>query len=323
MMKLVDLKCPNCGSDLKADIVSKECICEYCGAKLLIDDETVHVKYDNAEESGYQFEKGRQRAQREAIDTAKINPDQPMPQKQPKKKSKIWLWVLGWICIFPLPLTILMLQKKNMKSAIKYGIIAVAWIIYILIGFSGASENQTKGTSKNSTELTNTDQNKVENIEDETEVDEAIPEEKFYEGDDVVNYFIADYNSKEEVQITNIEKGNIRQKAYAYIGDVYIEMLDSYSAAAENYNMSIYGGNTDEATNDMFEVFRKVAKVLDPNLSEDQIDEAISSWRSGDVLVEDGTLGELTITYVPSKELSTGRNDSRIDVSSPVYGKPN
>lgn len=39
---------------------------------------------------------------------------------------KTWLWVLGWICIFPLPLTILLLRKKDMKPEIKYGIIAVA-----------------------------------------------------------------------------------------------------------------------------------------------------------------------------------------------------
>ena len=210
-----------------------------------------------------------------------------------------------------------------MKPAIKYVIIAVAWIVYILIMFSGLSNNQTTNTNSNSIGIVSSDQNKVENIEDETKADETVPEEKFYEEDAVVNYFITDYNSKEEVKITDIEKGNIRQKAYAYIGDVYIEMLDSYSAAAENYNMSIYGGNTDEATDTMFEVFKKVAKVLDPNLTEEQIDEAVSSWRSGDVLVEDSTLGELTITYVPSKELSTGRNSSRIDVSSPVYGKPN
>lgn len=322
-MKLVNMKCQNCGSDLKVDMVSKGCTCEYCGARLLIDDEIVHVKYDNAEESGYQFEKGRQRAQKEATYTARINLDQPMQQNQSKKKSKIWLWVLGWICIFPLPLTILMYRKKNMKPAIKYGIIAAAWIVYILIGLSGSSNNKTTNTNSNSTEIVSSEQNEVENIEDETKADETVVEEKFYEGDDVVNCFITDYNSKEEVKITDIKKGNIRQKAYAYIGDVYIEMLDSYSAAAENYNMSIYGGNTDEATDAMFEVFKKVANVLDPNLTEEQIEEAVSSWRSGDVLVENGTLGELTITYVPSKELSTGRNDSRIDVSSPVYGRPN
>ena len=29
-----------------------------------------------------------------------------------KKGAPMWLWVLGWICIFPIPLTILLLRKK-------------------------------------------------------------------------------------------------------------------------------------------------------------------------------------------------------------------
>jgi len=56
-------------------------------------------------------------------------------------KNKIWLWVLGWIFIFPVPLTILMLRKKDMKPVIKYGIIAVAWILFFIIGFSGNINN--------------------------------------------------------------------------------------------------------------------------------------------------------------------------------------
>ena len=58
-----------------------------------------------------------------------------------KEKSKTWLWVLGWICIFPLPLTILLLRKKDMKPVLKYGIIVVAWIVYLLICFSTSNKN--------------------------------------------------------------------------------------------------------------------------------------------------------------------------------------
>ena len=58
------------------------------------------------------------------------------------KKRKTWLWVLGWLFIFPVPLTILMLRNKNMKPVLKYGIIAVAWIIYLLIALGS---NNTKG----------------------------------------------------------------------------------------------------------------------------------------------------------------------------------
>ena len=38
-MKLVDFKCPNCGSGIKADTDSRTATCEYCGSAFAIDDE--------------------------------------------------------------------------------------------------------------------------------------------------------------------------------------------------------------------------------------------------------------------------------------------
>lgn len=58
----------------------------------------------------------------------------------PTNKRKTWLWVIGWIFIFPLPLTILLLRKRNMVPAVKYGILAVAWIAYFIIVLTGKSE---------------------------------------------------------------------------------------------------------------------------------------------------------------------------------------
>lgn len=59
--------------------------------------------------------------------------------QEPVKKRKTWLWVLGWIIIFPVPLTILMLRNKDLKPIIKYGIIVLAWVLYLIIGFSNNS----------------------------------------------------------------------------------------------------------------------------------------------------------------------------------------
>lgn len=56
---------------------------------------------------------------------------------QPVKKRKTWLWVLGWIFIFPIPLTILITRKQNLNTWVKIAIIAAAWIIYFAIGGSG------------------------------------------------------------------------------------------------------------------------------------------------------------------------------------------
>ena len=64
-MKIVEFKCPACGASLKADISRDVMFCEYCGKKLILDDEALYVKMtiDNAREAGYEFEQGRMNAQ--------------------------------------------------------------------------------------------------------------------------------------------------------------------------------------------------------------------------------------------------------------------
>jgi len=50
-MKTISLKCPDCGADLK-DLSIEEnhtvCFCQYCGGKILLDDETlkIDIKYE-------------------------------------------------------------------------------------------------------------------------------------------------------------------------------------------------------------------------------------------------------------------------------------
>lgn len=49
-MKLVETKCPNCGSSLKVEKRKKNVECEYCGASFVVDDNTIEVKHLNAGE---------------------------------------------------------------------------------------------------------------------------------------------------------------------------------------------------------------------------------------------------------------------------------
>lgn len=79
-------------------------------------------------------------------------PDASANNMKPQRKT--WLWVLGWICIFPVPLTILLLRKKDMKPAVKYGIIAAAWVLYLIIGIAGnAGESTTTVEEPTSTAI--------------------------------------------------------------------------------------------------------------------------------------------------------------------------
>ena len=143
-MKLIDTTCPKCGAALTIDHDSAHARCEYCGAVLLIDDEVQHLQYDNAEEAGYLFEKGRQRAQAE-MGTSDYHLDLSSPAPQ-RRKNTVW-WVLGWLFIFPIPLTILMLRNRKLDKRLRYGIIAAAWIVYLLIGFSGGSDTSSADRS--------------------------------------------------------------------------------------------------------------------------------------------------------------------------------
>ena len=152
-MRLVNFTCPGCGAQLNVDADLKQATCQFCNMSFPIDDEAQHVKFDGAEQAGYDFEKGRQRAQQE----------QAIPQtvyvqvqgQQPKPKRKTWLWVLGWIFIFPIPLTIIMLKNESVKQKldpkVRYGIIAVAWLLYFAIGvFGGGGDSSKKDTNSGS-----------------------------------------------------------------------------------------------------------------------------------------------------------------------------
>lgn len=65
-----------------------------------------------------------------------------------EKKSNLKWWVLGWIFVFPIPLTIIMLRNKSLNKWLRYSIIALAWLIYI-VWIASASANK-KDTKKNS-----------------------------------------------------------------------------------------------------------------------------------------------------------------------------
>ncbi len=179
-MRLINLTCPNCGARLQIDPDRKQVYCEHCGTKLLVDDNVHHIQYDNAEEAGYKFEKGRQRAMAES----RMPGSQAMPYQQPQqfryaqqnppKKRRTWLWVLGWIFIFPIPLTILMLRKKDMKPAIKYGIIAAAWIIYLAIGASGNSKDTNTAKKEETPVVEETEKDVTPEIEENEK--ETAPE---------------------------------------------------------------------------------------------------------------------------------------------------
>lgn len=142
-MKLLSLKCPHCGANVELSENSAQVRCRYCGAVMTADDEVSRVRFDNANSAGYEFEMGRIRARREAESTLHQAPAQPaVPDRtarpKPARKRHTFWWVMGWIFIFPIPLTVICVRSKKLRLPFKILIILAAWALYLFIAAGAA-----------------------------------------------------------------------------------------------------------------------------------------------------------------------------------------
>ena len=145
-MKLIQTKCPQCGANMVFNAATRKVVCEYCGMTLLVDEGITSVRCVNAEEAGYNFEKGRIRARTELAAPApqivhhvhhyKYPCEEPIMEE--KKPNRWWLWLIGWLAIFPLPATILILRSERMGWFWKMILIISVWEMYLqFFGLAG------------------------------------------------------------------------------------------------------------------------------------------------------------------------------------------
>lgn len=122
-------KCDNCGN-----IYDEGTFCPVCGvkagAKAKKCPKCGNEYYSNAcPDCGYTNGNGYSYM---ADDVPAYMPSEPVKQR------KTWLWVLGWIFMFPLPLTIIVWKNQKLQTWLKVLIIAAAWILYFLVGLESS-----------------------------------------------------------------------------------------------------------------------------------------------------------------------------------------
>ena len=171
-MKLRKYICPYCGADIKVDTEGRRAKCEYCDSVFMIEDESESsgMDPDSAEEAGYRFEKGRQRARDEqkrdrtfenAGSTTGYSSRNTLQSgastyRAKPEKRRTWLWVLGWIFMFPAPLTILLVRNKQMNTTLRTCLIIFSWILYLSIasaenaGSSSYSQTESRTSTASS-----------------------------------------------------------------------------------------------------------------------------------------------------------------------------
>lgn len=229
--------------------------------------------------------------------------------------KKTWLWVLGWICIFPLPLTILLLRKKDVKPAVKYGIIAVAWILYLIIALAGGSgddsNNAVNSGKDNSQSIvseetvqTNNSETNSSNIEKE-----EIEQNKIVD-DEVVNGFLSEC----KFDYGEIDEGNIRTKFFVHINGCRTELLNSNT---NELIITINGYHIDNLNEtEITQAFKLVAQTINGDEYDTELEEVIAGLLAHDTAIYEGTVGNINYKFYPFVE---GISESRIEIRTTIY----
>ena len=215
---------------------------------------------------------------------------------QPVKKRRTWLWVLGWIFVFPVPITILMVRNKKINKWAKMGIIAVAWVLYMIIAFAGngftgetriISNNQgiAEGIQQEAELKTNTESTSL-NSENISGKQNTASKESTIEG--LVSRFNAVSDDKleyvEDFVVSSKDSGHYRTEfrlnAYSdavgksyKLGEQIVDIISSQSILGD-IDVRIY---TDGATLDECkELVQYASKILDPTITDTTIADTIA-----------------------------------------------
>ena len=183
------------------------------------------------------------------------------------KTRKTWLWVLGWIFIFPIPLTIIMLRKNNLNKWIRIAIIILAWAFYLLIGFSGKQFDSI--ASNASSEINSTG---LAVSEEDVTATSLI---QYYEDDEAINLFLNNYNKANlEYPIT---KENITK--YYHHGrehnDQIKTQIDGFEIIISNsaFGIEVSIKDLNATIKEYKTMFARFAKVSDLSLTDDELNE--------------------------------------------------
>lgn len=99
MIKVVPLKCPGCGANLSVEEGRKQCFCQYCGTKIIIDDgSTTHTyrKVDEARMKEAEAEKLIRLKELEIEENKRVSQEK---NKVMKIKASILLGIVGSILL--------------------------------------------------------------------------------------------------------------------------------------------------------------------------------------------------------------------------------
>ena len=193
------------------------------------------------------------------------------------------------------------------------GVLGTAILSMSLIGCNSAqpSVDQDLSASLEATtdEASGTAQ---ESTHDGSEENDETP---MFSEDPVVNAFVEAYNRLSSSPFSKLEKGNIRTKYHGTSHGYYFELIHAANTDMIHISISQTNETVNAGMTGMRDVFIDVTRAIDQSIDSESAGAFFDSLLAGDVIVEDTSLGNTVVTFVPDKELSSGRSRGHIEIS--------
>ena len=230
------------------------------------------------------------------------------------KKKKTWLWVIGWICFFPIPLTIIIARSKKMQPTLKYTLIVVLWIFVILLGiFGGDADTSTSGQAEPTTEPI-TETTTKSTVIFETTSKESGKEETKGSSKDAIDIFVDCFNENElDNKLEYVESFAVQERNNGHyrtefrltaykdatgksyqIGDLIVDMVLTKPVLGDP-NIRLYCDDIE--IEEAIQIIEISLPILDPNLTKEDIDETINELKEKKHL-NGHYCGEVGVLYV-------------------------
>lgn len=203
-MRLINMTCPYCGNTFQVDADNDHISCEFCGNPLFINDGVEnnlnHNSINNSFNSvnnvpnnpadGMASQLGSKAGQAFGQIAGQLNNSGAKSgywsnpnnlNQQTNSNNKIWLWIIGWIFIFPVPLTILALRSNKINKDFKIGLISGGWLVWLFftlivnVGIlSGGNSNERSNPVETLNEDVTIDDYATKELPSEEDTEEII-----------------------------------------------------------------------------------------------------------------------------------------------------
>lgn len=133
MVKIISLKCPECGADISIEEGHKQCFCQYCGAKILIDDgSTIHT-YRKVDEA---------RIKEAEVDKLIRLKELEIKQKEAERKGKIKILKIKAVLllVFTGAIVIIFGQLRDYVMLEMCGLFPIIVALFIVMSLSDSED---------------------------------------------------------------------------------------------------------------------------------------------------------------------------------------